>query len=241
MSESQDFSAFSNTRWSMVLRLRSGSEEERRTAFAELCRAYWKPVFTLARRLGQSPADAEDLTQSFIAQLVKREDLGPVSPEKGRLRTFIKTAFRNFVTDEYRRRAREKRGGGADMLSLDVMAEAGVEPAASAASAGTEVFDREWACVVLARAIDSLRAEFRERGREDAFAALEPYLGAPDDAPSHAETADKLGQTENAVKVAVHRLRQDFREALRREVADTLAEGENVDEEIRYLLRASAS
>ena len=102
MSTSEAFSAFSNTRWSMVLRLRSGSEQERRSAFSELCQAYWKPVYTFARRLGQSPQDAEDLTQGFITQLIEREDLGPVSPEKGRLRTFIKTAFRHYLTDQYR-------------------------------------------------------------------------------------------------------------------------------------------
>ena len=90
----------------------------------------------------------------------------------------------------------------------------------------------------MARALGAVKEGFRERGREETFTALEPYLNASEEAPAHADTAEKLGQTENAVKVAVHRLRQDFREALRREVADTLAEGENVDEEIRYLLRA---
>lgn len=237
MSRSEAFSAFSSTRWSMVLRLRTGTEQERRTAFGELCQAYWKPVYTFARRLGQSPADAEDMTQGFITQLVEREDLGPVDPEKGRLRTFLKTAFRNYLTDHYRHRAREKRGAGVEVLSLEKMTEDGIEPSA-AESPDSLVFDREWAQVVMARAIAAVRENFRERGRGESFAALEPYLNASEEAPSHAETAEKLGQTENAVKVAVHRLRQEFRDALRREVADTLAEGENVDEEIRYLLRA---
>ncbi len=232
---------FPITRWTTILQLRSSSDVQRRRAFEELCQAYWRPLYTLARAAGNSPHDAEDLTQGFLAQLLRRQDLGPLAPEHGRLRTFLKAAFTNYIVDEVRRQARQKRGGGAEILSLDMAsAERQFQRLAGTEATPDQAFDRQWARIILRRALEALREKFKARGRAQVLEALEGFLGNDEDAPAYAEVAATLGQTENAVAAAVRRMREEFRDLLRREVADTLAAGENVEEELLYLLRSAA-
>ncbi len=231
-------SAFPHTRWTLVLRLRSPSEPQRQRAFEELCRAYWKPLYVFARRCGHPPHTAEDFTQGFFAQLLRRQDLGPLAPEKGRLRTFFKTAFRNFIVDEARHENRQKRSGGPAAFSLDLeSAERQYQQSLRAEVTPEEAFDRLWARTILRRTLGALRQKFQTRGRSETWRELEVFLGADEAAPSYAEVATKLGQTENAIAAAVRRMREEFRTRLREEVADTLAAGEDVEEELRYLLR----
>ena len=143
-------STFPNTRWTVVLRLRSPSEPLRQRAFEELCLAYWKPLYVFARRCGHPPPDAEDFTQGFFVQLLRRKDLGPLAPEQGRLRTFFKAAFRNFMADEVRRETRQKRGGSAEVFSLNVeSAERHYEQTLSDEVTPEEAFDRQWARTIL--------------------------------------------------------------------------------------------
>ena len=230
---------FPHTRWSVVLRLRAPGEAERRRAMSELCVHYWRPLYTFARRCGHAREDAEDLTQGFLARMVERGDIGDVSEERGRLRLFFKAAFRNFVTDQIRHAQRERRGGKAEMLSLDVAsAERQFEKNFSQSATAEEAFDRHWARTMLQRALTELRKRFAARGRDKILSTLEVYLGAEGTGPPYADAARSLGLSENAVAAAVHRLRGEFQELLRAEVADTLAEGEDVEEELRYLLRA---
>lgn len=231
-------SMFPNTRWTMVLQLRSSSEPLRQRAFEELCLAYWKPLYVFARRCGHSPPDAEDFTQGFFAQLLRREDLGTLAPEKGRLRTFFKTAFRNFIADEARRETRQKRGGSSGAFSLDIeSAERQYQPTLRDGVSPEEAFDRLWARTILRRTLGSLREKFQERGRTETWRELEVFLGPDEVAPPYAEVAAKLGQTENTIAAAIRRMRQEFRALLREEVADTLAPGEDLEDELRYLLR----
>lgn len=231
-------SAFPNTRWSVVVQLRSRSDAHRSRAFEELCTAYWKPLYTFARRCGHAPHDAEDLTQGFFTQLLLRDNLGPLAPEHGRLRTFLKTSFRNFITDAARHGARQKRGGGSEILSLDMAsAERQYLRTLGEATAPDEAFDRQWARTILRRALDALREKFQARGRTSTLRELEIFLGPDEGTPAYAEVAARLGQTENTIAAAVRRMREEFRTLLRREIADTLAEGEDLDEELRYLLR----
>ena len=231
-------STFPNTRWTMVLRLRSTAEPQRQRAFEELCRAYWKPLYVFARHCGHAQHDAEDLTQGFFAQLLRRRDLGSLAPEQGRLRIFFKTAFRNFITDEVRRETRQKRGGSTEVFSLDLeSAERQFQQVLRDAVTPDDEFDRQWARTILRRTLGALREKFRARGRLETWRELEVFLGPGEAAPAYAEVAAKLGQTENAIAAAVHRMRDEFRALLRQEVADTLASGEAVDEELRYLLR----
>ena len=231
-------SNFPNTRWTMVLRLRSTSEPQRQRAFEELCRAYWKPLYVFARRCGHAQHDAEDLTQGFFARLLRRQDLGSLAPEQGRLRMFFKTAFRNFITDEVRRETRQKRGGRTEIFSLDLeSAERQFQQVQHDAIAPDDEFDRQWARTILRRAIGALHEKFRARGRSETWRELEVFLGPDEAAPPYAEVAAKLGQTENTIAAAVRRMRAEFRTLLRLEIADTLASGEDLDEELRYLLR----
>jgi len=222
----------------MVLRLRSPSEPQRQRAFEELCRAYWKPLYVFARRCGHAQPDAEDLTQGFFAQLLRRQDLGALAPEQGRLRVFFKAAFRNFITDEVRRETRQKRGGGTEVFSLDLeSAEREFRQVQSDAVTPEDEFDRQWARTILRRALGDLSEKFRARGRLETWRELEIFLGPDKTAPAYAAVAAKLGQTENTVAAAVHRMRAEFRTLLRQEVADTLSTGEAIDDELRYLLR----
>ena len=231
-------STFPNTRWTMVLRLRSSSEPLRQRAFEELCLAYWKPLYVFARRCGHSPPDAEDFTQGFFAQLLRRQDLGTLAPEKGRLRTFFKTAFRNFIVDEARRETRLKRGGSSGVLSLDLeSAERQYQQTSRDEATPEEAFDRLWARTILRRTLGVLRGKFQERGRSETWRELEVFLGPDEAAPAYAEVAARLGQTENTIAAAVRRMREEFRTLLRQEVADTLAPGEDLQDELRYLLR----
>lgn len=231
-------STFPSTRWTLVQRLRSASEPQRKRAFEELCQAYWRPLYVFARRCGHDPHDAEDLTQGYFAQLLRRQDLGSLAPELGRLRVFFKTAFRNFITDAIRRETRQKRGGSVEVFSLDLKtAERQFQQVQRDAVTPDAEFDRQWARTILRSTLGALREKFRARGRLEAWRELEIFLGPGEAAPAYAEVAARLGQTENTIAAAVRRIRVEFRTLLRQEVADTLASGEDVDEELRYLLR----
>lgn len=222
-----------------MLRLRSSSEVHRQCAFDELCQAYWRPLYTFARSCGHSIHDAEDLTQGFLAQILSRGDLGPLTPDKGQLRTFLKASFQNFITDDARRVLRQKRGGpSAQWLELE-SAERHYQRYLSEAATPEEAFDRHWARIVLQRALQALRDRFDARGRATLLVELEPYLGPDNHAPAYAEVARRMGQSENMVAAAVSRMRREFRELLRHEIADTLGSGQDIDDELHYLLRVA--
>lgn len=233
--------SFPDTRWSIVFRLRSPTDDGRQQAFSELCQIYWQPLYTYARWSGKSPHDAEDLTQGFLFQLLSRGDLGPLNPEKGRLRSFLKASFKNFITDEVRRESRLKRGGPELIQTLDFAAsERQAQRLMRDTQTPEEAFDRHWANTVLCRAMEGLRQKYSARGRTHIFKELEIFLGDDGAAPAYAEVAIRLGYTQNAVAAAVHRMRAEFRELLRREISDTLAEPLTWEDELRYLLRAAA-
>ena len=170
--------------------------------------------------------------------MLRRRDLGALAPEQGRLRRFFKTAFRNFITDEVRRETRQKRGGNAEIFSLDLASgERQFQQVLRDAVTPEDEFDRQWARTILRRALGALRGKFRDRGRLETWRELEVFLGPDETAPAYAEVAAKLGQTENTIAAAVRRMRQEFRVLLRQEVADTLTAGEDLEDELRYLLR----
>ncbi len=230
------FAHFPETRWTVVLQLRDVSPTVRQVALAELCGVYWQPLYAFARSLGHAQHDAEDLVQGFLAQLLEREDLGPLSPERGRMRSFFKAAFRHYLTDQTRRQSAQRRGGEAVLLPLDI---AGIERELSSSHAPDEAYDRQWASALLARTLARLREKYAARGKARLLAELEPFL-TDADPPAYAAVAARLGQSEIALRAAVHRLRGEFRDGLRAEVADTLAPGEDVDVELRQLLMLSA-
>lgn len=230
---------FPNTRWSAVLAVREGSAESA-AALETLCRAYWYPLYAYVRRSGPSAHDAEDLTQEFFRQLLEKRWLATADRDKGKLRTFLVVALKNFMNKEWRRLSAQKRGGGRAAVSLDTDFAESRFGADTAVLAPEEAFDRQWALTLLDRTLNRLRAETAAGGQDGHFDALKGCLLARRGAIDYAAVAGKLGLGEGAARVAVHRLRKRFREIYREEISQTLADGEEVEAEMRHLARALA-
>jgi RNA polymerase sigma-70 factor (ECF subfamily) len=229
--------SFLTTRWSVVLAGAQAPPLERRAALEDLARAYWYPLYAFARRRGLGADEAADHTQGFFALLLERGDVARADPQRGRFRAFLLTAFEHHLANERERARALKRGGGKPTLSLDARtAESrfGREPADE--ETPERLYERAWVRELIARTFERLGAEQERIGRAALFERLRPSLAAEDDAPRHARVAAELGLTENAVKVAAHRLRRRFGELLREEVAGTLSDPAEVEAELRFLL-----
>jgi len=237
-SEAGD-SQFHTTHWSLIVQAAGQEGESSRVALADLCGAYWYPVYAFIRRRGHSAEDARDLAQEFFATLLEKGYLADADPERGRFRAFLLTAVSRFVSKQHQREAAQKRGGGRHILALnfdDGETRYQLEP--SHDWTAERIFARRWALTLLDRTIAALRQEHAESGKLSHFDTLKVFLTGEAGAPPLRQIAEKLGMTEGAVKVAIHRLRQKYREALRSEIAQTLTVQEDVDDELRYLLAA---
>ena len=191
------------------------------------------------RRLGHSPHDAQDLTQEFFARLLGKNFLAGVDESRGRFRSFLLASLKHFLVNEWRRARAQKRGGGQIPISIDAtLAETSCrfEPADPATP--EKVFERRWALTLLERVLRQLRGEFVRDGKEKLFEQLKPTLTEASRMVAYAEIARRLGTTEGAVKVAVHRLRQRYRELLHQEIAETVAGPDEVEDELRNLFAA---
>ena len=227
---------FPPTRWTLVQRVQEGGDLAA-PALEELCEAYWFPLYGWARRSGVSPADAEDLVQGFFSDVLRKQLFARADSEKGRLRTFLLTAFRRYHRDVRDKAAAIQRGGDR-VVSFDALAGEEWYQAQPSHSANADAFyDRQWALAVLERAMDRLATDYAGRGKGADFEQLRQYL-TNDREVDYAKDAEVLGLTIGAVKVAVHRMRERFGEALRGEIAATQSEGEDVDQELAHLLRA---
>lgn len=224
---------FQATRWTLVLRANASSPDGK-AALSDLCGAYYQPVFVFLRRMGFDEDTARDHAHSFFAHLLQRGIPGP-DPDRGRFRSYLLGAVKHFVGDLLDHARRQKRGGGVEHVSLDQNRDDSPAMLVGDPSlvSPAVMFDREWALTVMNRAVAAL-AEEHTGERASTFAALRPWLMG-DAAASHSETAHVLGMSEGAVKVAVHRLRKRFRVVLRQEIARTLDDEADVDDELRYL------
>lgn len=234
---------FATTRWSIVLHAGRGGANsiQARDALARLCRTYWFPLYAHVRRRGFSPHDAEDLTQEFFARVLARQSIAQADPARGRFRAFILTALNHFLADEWDRARAAKRGGGHTLLSLDMAdAEERFAQVADPAASPDQVLDRQWALAVLRAVVARLEEEYRAAGKAEVFAVLKPALTGARESQPYAELAAQLGRNENAVKVAVHRLRQRYRVLLLAEIAETVASEADVKPEMNLLLQALA-
>lgn len=232
---------FPDTRWSVVLAARKPSPESA-VALDAICRAYWYPLYAYARRCGQSPENAEDLTQEFFCRLLQKHWLDTADRNKGRLRTFLMTAFRHFMANEWRRASAQRRGSGLPHVPIDTAFAEGRYAADPATRQGAEAcFDRQWALTLLDLTVTRLQAEFRAAGKPRDFDALKDCLMAERGAIDYAVVAERIGVNSGAARVAVHRLRKRFREVFREEIGQTLADGEDVDGELRHLAAVLAS
>lgn len=227
---------FATTRWSLVLAA-GEKRPDSRSALEELCRAYWYPLYRFVRNRGFDPEQAADLTQGFFARLIERNDFEKVRQEKGRFRSFLLASIRHYISNELDKANAQKRGGGVALFSIDSAAaeqKYALEPAIS--ETPDVVFDKSWALALLEQAQAKLRSEFTRGGKSDWYEQLHPYLGGERaDLPAYRELADELGVSESAVKVNVHRMRQQFRKLLRQEIANTVASEQDVDDELQRM------
>jgi RNA polymerase sigma factor (sigma-70 family) len=228
---------FQTTQWSVVIRARDASPSVSREALSRLCEAYWEPVYGFIRRSTRDGEGARDLTQGFFVRVVEDGFLKNVSQDEGRFRSFMLGAVRHFMADERDRERAIKRGGGTFQISFDgVEADERqrIEPVAE--ETPELAFERRWAKTVLDRAMKRLEATALADGKKDEFVAMRPYLSDSDPAMGYGELAFRLGSTEGAVKVAVHRLRRRFGTCVRDEIAETVSDAAEVDREVRYLM-----
>jgi RNA polymerase sigma factor (sigma-70 family) len=237
---------FVTTRWSLVLQARDKGDPNGVAALADLCRAYWFPLYAFIRKRSRDGHEAQDLTQSFFARLLEKDFLDDVLPERGRFRAFLLAAVRHFVANEWDKQRAEKRGGGRWQQSLDAAAfdwESGesrylIEPSHDLTP--ERLFERQWAFALLERVLSRLRDEHVNPGKRDQFEALQPFLSTDRDSANYTDAASHLNITVEAARVAAHRLRKRYRQLLRDEIAQTVASPEQVDDELRHLFAVLA-
>ena len=208
-------------------------------AIEKLCRTYWLPLYGFIRRQGHDEHEAQDLTQEFFCCFLQSQALGSVDPGRGRFRSFLIAALKNFLANEWDKSNRLKRGGGREFFSWD-----GLEPEEQYRlepmdeSSPERMFDRQWAQMLVSTTLAKLRLECGDEGAERRFEALKGFLSGNPDGVSYAETARQLGLSESAVRSAIHRLRQRFAELFRAQVAETVTSPEAAEAEIRHLFAA---
>ena len=228
---------FRTTSWGLVLTAQDSNAERAGRALAALCEAYWPPLYAFACRRGLDTEEARDLTQAFFTHLLENRGLQKLRPGAGRFRSFLLTSFKNFQADERIKAEALKRGAGKQPIPLDFdSAESGSSIEATDELTPELLFERRWAMTVLQRVMERLRAEFAREGKSVQFDRLRGSLTGERPMPSHRQVAADLEMTEDAVKMAAHRLRKRFAKTLRAEIAETLEEPEAVEDEIRYLL-----
>jgi RNA polymerase sigma-70 factor (ECF subfamily) len=228
---------FTGTRWSLVLAAADGQNNTRsRRALDELVKGYWPPLYSYIRHHGHGQADAEDLTQEFLARLLEKKDLASVDPAKGKFRSFLLASLKHFLANEWDKQRAKKRGGGRRVLSIDTRDAEDRYRAEPVDNVTPELlFTRHWALALLDQVLSRLRQEYKARSKEPLFEGLKKALTGELDAPSYAQLAAQLKMDPNAVKVAAHRLRQRYRDVLRDEISQTVADRESLEEEIRDL------
>jgi RNA polymerase sigma-70 factor (ECF subfamily) len=237
----QPEAVFRTTHWSVVLAAQEKESPHAADALAQLCRAYWYPLYAYIRRRGHEPHDAQDLTQEFFARLLERNFLESVKQERGKFRWFLLSAAKRFLANEWNREQAAKRGGGQSIVSLDEeTAEGRYRYEISDDTTPEKHFDKSWAVAVLEQAQLQLQREYTDGNRGPIFEQFKVFLSGDNAPMTLAEAGAALGMSEGAAKVAVHRLRQRYRECLREQIAQTVFTPAEVDEEIRQLFAVFA-
>ncbi|WP_435007923.1 RNA polymerase sigma factor [Tundrisphaera lichenicola] len=232
---------FQTTRWTMILAARDGGGDGSDAALAELCEAYWYPLYAFLRRKGHGAEAAEDLVQGFFARLLEKGDLSGVVPERGRFRSFLMAACSHYAANRLDHDRAEKRGGGRSPISIDrCKARGRYDREPSHTLTAERLFERRWALTVLDLVLARLEAEMAVSGKADLLEALRPALLGSADRMRYAEVSEVLGLSEVAARAAAGRLRRRYRALLREEVGRTLDDPSEVEGEIRELLKALA-
>jgi len=235
-STQNEAAAFTTTHWSVVLAAQ-GPSPAAEEALEKLCRTYWKPIYGFVRRQGVGPEEAKDLTQGFFALLLERRDLNAVRQEKGRLRSYLLTSLKHFLTNERNRAMAIKRGEGKRLIPLEDLRECervGFEPAETLPA--DQIYERRWALSVLDQVMGRLGEEYRVAGNTGLFDRLQKSLTDEPDRQLPADTAHEFGMTESAVRQASYRMRQRYRQLLREEIAHTVMLPGDIEDELRHLV-----
>ena len=228
--------AFVTTHWSVVLQAqgRSPAADE---ALEKLCRTYWRAVYGFIRRQGARQEEAEDLTQAFFSLLLQRRDFDAVRRDKGRLRSYLLSSLKHFLTSEHRRATAAKRGRGERWIPLEELSATGrrrIEPTDPLTA--ERLYERRWALTLMEQVLGRLKEEYGTAGNARLFDSLKWLLPDQPEAPSRAEIASQLGMTDNALRQAFHRFRQRYQLLLREEISDTVAIASDVEDELRHLI-----
>ena len=229
---------FPTSRWDLVRAVASGEEKSSNHALAELCRLYWPPIYAFIRRSGQSPANAQDLTQSFFLKLLEQNGFAKADSGRGKLRTFLLSLVKHHLVDAHRHAAAHKRGGGAHLVFLDDHeAEGGYQTLPSESSTPETCYERAWAQRLLEAVMERTRGRYDRIGKGTEFASLAPYLAGDDPAPPYRELAAELKQSEAGVRLLLHRMRRRFRALLEEEIASTVSSAREAEDELGHLFR----
>src|ERR1700747_1083944 len=230
--------AFQSTHWTLVLRARqSDPTETARKALSDFCEAYWPPLYSFVRRRGHASPEAQDLVQGFFAHLLEQNTLTRADREKGKLRTFLLGSFQNFLFNEYDRAHALKRGGGRQILSIDeYLPEAEASMMDTMHLSDSAAYDLVWASNIVKRAWQQLQNAFEAEGKKEWLEGLRPFVSSSGrTAPNQEEAAKKLGVPIATLRTWIWRLHKRYREALRTEVASTVSDPADVDQELHYL------
>ena len=230
---------FATTRWSVVVEAGKSPTRESQKALAVLCEAYWYPLYAFARRQGNRHEDARDLIQSFFENMLEKNGLAIANPDRGKFRSFLLGALKNFAAKQYRAETTQKRGGSTPHLSLDYSdGEKRYRCEPEDELTPDKIFERKWAITLLESVMTKLSAEQVAADKKERFEVLKMYLGGDKNRVPYAELGGRLNISAGAVKVAVHRLRKRYRELLRSEIADTVTDPDCIDEELQALFVA---
>jgi DNA-directed RNA polymerase specialized sigma24 family protein len=228
--------SFATTHWSVVAQSALTDVPEAANALAQLCKMYWPPIYSFIRRRGYTPSDAQDLTQSFFAFFLRTKAYARTDPLHGKFRSFLLASVKNFLSDNWDRDQAIRRGGGYQFVSLDQeTAEAFYDAASASDSPAEHLFEIRWAKSLTAAALNALREELQVEGKIQLFEQLKDFLIGSSVLPSYDEASARTGLPRATVKTHVHRLRQHYREIVRREVARTVSSPHEIDEELHYL------
>jgi RNA polymerase sigma factor (sigma-70 family) len=233
--------SFATTHWSVVARCALTDVPEATDALARLCEMYWPPIYSFIRRRGYPPPDAQDLTQSFFAFFLRTKAHARTDRLHGKFRSFLLASVKNFLADNWDRNQAMRRGGDYQFVSLDQETAEAFYDAASASNATAErLFELRWAKRLTASALNSLREELQAEGKLKLFEQLKNFLTGGSVIPSYDEASARMDLPRATVKTHVHRLRQRYREIVRREIARTVSAPHEIDEELRYLCNVLA-
>ena len=229
--------AFRTTKWSVILAARDGSPSESDRALASLCDAYWYPLYVFVRQLGNDPEQAQDLTQAYFVRLLEKDFLRDVEPSAGRFRSFLMVTMKHYLSNERQKEQALKRGGGTIKLSLDSQeAEDRYRFEPVDRLTPEEVYERRWALTVVGRVLAKIQQEYAAAGRGDLFYSFFCFLSFLLPRVHYRKVAEQLEMSEPAVRVAVGRMRKRFGKLLWDEISETVANPEEVGDEVRHLL-----